>query len=67
MYNGVKAMISREKELAGPAAATQVNQEEEETKCGPHLKKPEDITGFPIFPPGTTSLLSKCLTKDVWD
>ena len=73
MYNGVKAMIAREKELAGPSSAPKassapkVNQAEEETKCGPHLKKPEDITGFPIFPPGTTSLLSKCLTKDIWE
>ena len=31
------------------------------------MKKPEDITGFPVFPPGTTSLLSKNLTKEVWD
>ena len=31
------------------------------------LKKPEDIKGFPVFPPGTKSLLSKCMTKDVWD
>ena len=66
MYNGVKAMIAREKELGGgaqPAAAAS----QEETKVGPHLKKPEDIKGMPVFPPGTTSLLSKCLTKEIWD
>lgn len=34
---------------------------------GSHLKSPEDITGFPYFPSGTTSLLSKCLTRDVWE
>ena len=77
MYNGVKAMIEREKELGGgvqPAAASQPAAAEqpaavemEETKVGPHLKKPEDIKGFPVFPPGTKSLLSKCMTKDVWD
>ena len=37
------------------------------TKCGSHLKKPEDLTGWPEFPAGTTSLLSKHLTKDIWD
>ena len=42
MYNGVKAMIAKEKELGGggakPAAAATT---EEEVKCGPHLTKPE--------------------------
>ena len=42
MYNGVKAMIAKEKELGGggakPAAETTT---EEEVKCGPHLTKPE--------------------------
>lgn len=27
---------------------------------------PDDLTGFPIFPPGTKSLLSKYLTKEIW-
>ena len=36
-------------------------------KAGPHLKKPEDITGFPEFPAGTKSLLSKYLKKDVYE
>ena len=73
MYNGVKAMIAREKELAGPSRAPAAGASataattEEETKCGSHLKTPEDITGFPVFPAGTTSLLSKCLTRDIWD
>jgi hypothetical protein len=35
-------------------------------KCGSHLKKTTDITGFPEFPAGTKSLLSKFLTKDVF-
>jgi hypothetical protein len=25
------------------------------------------LTGFPTFPPGTKSLLSKFLTKDIWN
>ena len=39
MYNGVKAMIAKEKELGGGGQAPAA--EEEEVKCGPHLKKPE--------------------------
>ena len=34
---------------------------------GEHHNSPEDITGFPYFPAGTPSLLSKLLTRDVWD
>ena len=60
MYNGVKAMIEREKELAGPVSTADI-------KAGPQLKSPDDLTGFPIFPEGTTSLLSKNLTREVWD
>lgn len=36
-------------------------------KCGTHLKSSTDLTGFPVFPPGTKSLLSKHLTRDVWN
>lgn len=39
----------------------------ETIKVGPHLEKPEDLTAFPEFPPGTKSLLSKYLSKDVWN
>ena len=71
MYNGVKAMIAREKELGGgapaPGNAVASAGAEEETKCGPHLKKPEDITGLPVFPAGTKSLLSKNLDRAIWD
>lgn len=35
--------------------------------CGPHLKTTDDLSGFPIFPEGTTSLLSKYLTREIWD
>ena len=48
MYDGVKAMIAAEKELAGNSAAGVV----QDTVCGPHLKKPSDIVGFPAFPEG---------------
>ena len=34
---------------------------------GPHLKCPEEVKSFPFFPSGTKSLLSKVLTRDVWD
>lgn len=34
---------------------------------GDHLSCPEAITQYPFFPSGTTSLLSKCLTRDVWE
>lgn len=66
MYNGIKAMIEAEKKLAvvaggGAAPSGAV------VKAGPHLKKPEDITGFVEFPAGTKSLLSKYMTKEVYD
>ena len=71
MYNGVKAMIAKEKELGGgaqpAAAASTPAAAEEEVKCGPHLKKPEDLTGYPVFPEGTKSLLSKNLSRDLWN
>lgn len=34
--------------------------------CGSHLKKPEDLSGFPTFPQGTKSLLMKHLSRDIW-
>jgi hypothetical protein len=111
MYDGVKAMIKREKELApktaapakaadpvkpvaaaAPAKAAAAPAKVEvadpvkpaaavdpkaaaaasapvklgaSVKAGPHLKKPEDITGLVEFPAGTKSLLCKYLTPDV--
>jgi len=72
MYDGVKAMIAAEKELAKsgakPAATAAPKAAAPGTvNAGPHLKKPEDITGLPVFPAGTTSLLSKYLSKEVYD
>jgi creatine kinase/arginine kinase len=34
---------------------------------GSHLKSADQITKFPYFPSGTKSLLSKALTRDVWE
>ena len=34
---------------------------------GSHLATPSEITKFPMFPSGTKSLLSKVLTRDVWE
>jgi len=72
MYDGVKAMIKREMELRGgskPAAAAAPAKSAAapgNVKAGPHLKKPEDITGFVEFPAGTKSLLCKFLTPDTY-
>jgi creatine kinase/arginine kinase len=34
---------------------------------GSHLNDPSEITGMPYFPTGTKSLLSKCLTPQIWE
>ena len=34
---------------------------------GSHLKSPAELVGFPVFPQGTKSLLSKYLTREVWE
>jgi len=34
---------------------------------GEHLQYPDDIKSMPYFPAGTSSLLHKCLTKEVWE
>lgn len=38
-----------------------------DVKCGSHLKSSDELTGMPIFPAGTKSLLSKHLTRDVFN
>ena len=52
MYDGVKAMITKEKEYAKQNNAI----------VSSALTKPEDLKYFPIFPAGTKSLLMKFLT-----
>ena len=90
MYNGVKAMIEKEKELRPKEEVKHIEEEkvkhaeaekvkhveeekakhveeEKDIEVGPHLKEPSDIKGFPIFPRETHSLLSKYLTKEIWN
>jgi hypothetical protein len=49
----------------GTQASTSVNVDG--MMMGSHLKDPAEIKSFPFFPSGTKSLLSKVLTRDVWD
>ena len=37
------------------------------TKVGSHLQSPDDLVSWPQFPADCQSLLSKHLTKDIWD
>ena len=67
MYDGVKAMITAEEELEKAAGGAPAAAPGGAVKAGPHLKKPEDITGFVEFPAGTKSLLSKYLTEEVYN
>jgi hypothetical protein len=64
MYDGVKEMIKKEKELK--LAATKPTKPGY-VKAGPHLKKPEDINGMVEFPASTKSLLSKYLTPEIYN
>jgi hypothetical protein len=43
MYNGVKAMIKRELELAPKEVI-------KDQQVGSHLKSPTELVGFPVFP-----------------
>ena len=63
MYDGVKAMIAAENKLANGEEV----QIDAPVKAGSHLKRPEDITGMLEFPTGTTSLLSRFLTPEIFD
>ena len=67
MYDGVKAMIDRENELAGSGEEEKKGDDEADIQAGSHLKSTDDLTGYPVFPDGTTSLLSKNLSRDVWN
>lgn len=46
---------------------TKETNENKIVKVGSHLKSSDDLDGFPEFPAGTKSLLSKHLSKDVWN
>ena len=64
MYNGVKAMIAREKELGGGAQAAAGG--DADVQAGSHLNSAADLTGYPVFPDGTKSLLCKNLSREIW-
>ncbi len=53
-------MIKRELELAP-------KEEIKDQEVGSHLKTYKELVGFPIFPKGTKSLLSKYLTKEIYE
>lgn len=44
-----------------------VNADPEGMMMGSHLNDPAEVTKYPYFPSGTKSLLSKTLTRDVWE
>jgi hypothetical protein len=66
MYNGVKAMIHRELELAPKPSQAVVEEVVKDVHAGPGLKTHKDLSGFPIFPEGTKSLLKKNLSKEIY-
>lgn len=77
MYNGVKAMIEAEKKLMAAKKNAPADAKKDApvaaaapggaVKAGPHLKKPEDITGLVEFPAGTKSLLAKYLSAEIYN
>ena len=63
MYDGVKEMIKREKELQEenrPSPGADI-------MAGSHLKSTSDITGFVNFPSECKSSLSRFMTKDIFN
>ena len=71
MYDGVKAMISAEKELEEKAgikpAAAATAAAAPKVKAGPHLKSIADMTGMVEFPEGTKSSVARFMTEEVWN
>jgi creatine kinase/arginine kinase len=59
-----KSFTSNIAETWGPFSKAQAV---EGTMVGPHLQTPEDIVSMPYFPTGCKSLLSKCLTPEIWE
>ena len=55
-------MIQRELELTPKPIV-----EEKDLLVGAHLKSSKELTGFPVFPEGTKSLLKKNLSKEIWN
>jgi len=72
VQNGSPDQVVPEPQPSEPEQAApeqpEPTQEEPETTCGRHLKCPDDLKGYPCFADGERgSLLSRFLTKDVWD
>ena len=61
MYNGIKSMIEREKELM--KAELKLHS----VTCGSDLKCPESLVDFPLFPEATKSAVARFNTREVWD
>ena len=51
----------------GCNASKGVSETTQRTMCGEHLNSPDDLVHWPQFPEGTKSLVSKYLTKKIWD
>merc|ERR1711990_441065 len=62
----IKSLKSK-KHMGAQVSNNVANAEVDGTMMGSHLQYPEDIKGMPYFPAGTSSLLHKCLTKDIWE
>merc|ERR1711990_847167 len=68
---GINKILKQSKKIFNmgnqAASGNFANADVDGTFMGSHLKNPEDIKGMPYFPTGTSSLLHKCLTKDIWE
>jgi arginine kinase len=51
----------------GSNFSSQAEASGSDVNVGSHLKSAQDVKEYPQFPPGTTSLLRRCLTKSVWE
>lgn len=71
--NEVPLRQSQESQKFAPPAEQQQQQPPQnqldgpDVSCGSHLNSFEDLNGYPVFPAGTKSLLSKYLTRDIWN
>ncbi|XP_028407759.1 arginine kinase-like [Dendronephthya gigantea] len=42
------------------------NMSGKDVKCGSHLKSIDELTGYPLFPTGTKSLMARFNTREIW-
>ena len=61
----IQNVFKMAEELA--VAITHDNNEVKRTICGAHLRNPDDLVDWPKFPDGCKSLLSKHLTREIWE